>query len=189
MNTSSRFATAAALSVLLSACATQPSGEAANGWPFNGGYDATRFSTLTQINTGNVAALREVGRFRLPETLSFQSDAVVAGDTLYVTTRESTYAMDARTGEQRWVRRHEIKKPSPGRLGRGVAYADGRIYRGLVDGHLLAMDARTGDVVWDVIGADIDDGEFYTAVPVIWEGRVIIGNAGSDYGGIGHIRA
>jgi alcohol dehydrogenase (cytochrome c) len=189
MNTSTRFATVAALSVLLSACATQPSGETANGWLFNGGYDATRFSTLTQINTGNAAALREVGRFRLPETLSFQSDAVVAGDTLYVTTRESTYAMDARTGEPRWVRRHEIKKPSPGRLGRGVAYAAGRVYRGLVDGHLLSMDAKTGDVVWDVMGADIDAGEFYTAVPVIWEGRVIIGNAGSDYGGIGHIRA
>jgi alcohol dehydrogenase (cytochrome c) len=173
----------------MSACATQPAGQADNGWPFNGGYDATRFSPLTQINTGNVATLQEVGRFKIPETMSFQSDAVVAGDTMYVTTLTSTYAIDARTGEQRWARVHELKNPGPGRLGRGVAYANGRVFRGLVDGHLLAMDARTGDLIWDVIGADSKAGEFYTAVPVVWEGRVFIGNAGSDYGGIGHIRA
>jgi hypothetical protein len=78
---------------------------------------------------------------------------------------------------------------SPGRLGRGVAYADGRVFRGLVDGHVLALDAKTGDVIWDVVGADTDAGEFYTAAPVVWDGRVYLGNAGSDYGGIGHIRA
>src|SRR6476661_4109527 len=93
MNASHRIPAVAALSVLLSACATQPAGQADKGWQFNGGYDATRFSPLTQINTGNVASLQEVGRFRIPETMSFQSDAVVAGDTLYVTTRDSTYAM------------------------------------------------------------------------------------------------
>jgi len=70
-----------------------------------------------------------------------------------------------------------------------VAYADGRVFRGLADGHVVAMDARTGDVVWDVVGADSKAGEFYTAAPVVWEGRVYLGNAGSDYGAIGHVRA
>ncbi len=157
---------------------------------YNGGYDATRFSPLTQIDTKNVASLEEVARFRIPETMSFQSEPVVIGDTIYVTTRENTYAIDARTGAQRWVRHHELKDPgSPGRLCRGVAYADGRVFRGLVDGHVLALDAKTGDVIWDVVGADLKAGEFYTAAPVVWDGRVYLGNAGSDYGGIGHIRA
>src|SRR5438067_5768512 len=160
-------------------------------WPgYNGGYDATRFSPLTQIDTSNVAKLEEVGRFKIPETLSFQSGPVVVGDTIYVTTRENASASDARTGAQRWVRHHELKHPeSPGRLGRGVAYADGRVFRGLVDGHVVALDARTGDLIWDVVGADTNAGEFYTAAPVVWDGRVYLGNAGSDYGGIGHIRA
>jgi hypothetical protein len=58
-------------------------------WPgFNGGYDATRFSPLTQVDTTNVDTLREVARFRLLETLSFQSEPVVIGDTIYVRTRE-----------------------------------------------------------------------------------------------------
>jgi alcohol dehydrogenase (cytochrome c) len=159
-------------------------------WPqFNGGYDATRFSPLTQINANNVGSLREVARFKIPETTSFQADPVVVGGTLYVTTLHNTYAIDARTGQQRWVRRHDLKNPGPGRLGRGVAYADGRVFRGLADGHVLAMNASTGDVIWDVVGADPKAGEFYTAAPVVWEGRVYLGNAGSDYGGIGHIKA
>jgi len=124
-------------------------------WPqFNGGYDATRFSPLTQINTNNVGSLREVARFKIPETTSFQADPVVVGGTLCVTTLHNTYAIDARTGQQRWVRHHDLIDPGPGRLGRGVGYADGRVFRGLADGHVLAMNASTGDVIWDVVGAD-----------------------------------
>ena len=124
-------------------------------WPqFNGSYDATRFSPLTQINTNNVGSLREVARFKIPETTSFQADPVVVGGTLYVTTLHNTYAIDARTGQQRWVHHHDLINPGPGRLGRGVGYADGRVFRGLADGHVLAMNASTGDVIWDVVGAD-----------------------------------
>jgi alcohol dehydrogenase (cytochrome c) len=72
---------------------------------------------------------------------------------------------------------------------RGVAFADGRLFRGTMDGHVLALDAKTGEVVWDVVSVDYKTGEYYTAVPVVWNGLVIIGNSGSDMGGIGHIRA
>ena len=99
---------------------------------YNGDYDGTRFSSLTQINNGNVASLQEVARFKIPETLSFQSGPVVIGDIMYVTTLVNTYAIDARTGLQRWVRHHDLKNPGPGRLGRGVGYADGRVFRGLL---------------------------------------------------------
>ncbi len=194
MKISYRFTAIAALSLLLASCSMPPGSpegppQSDTGWHFNGGYDATRFSSLTQINTGNVATLREVARFKIPETMSFQSEVVVADGTIYVTTRTSTYAIDARSAEHKWTRVHEFKGESPGRLGRGVAVADGKVYRGLVSGHLIAMDAKTGNVIWDVVGADVKGGEFYTSVPVVWEGRVIIGNAGSDYGAIGHIRA
>ena len=69
-------------------------------WPgYNGGYDATRFSPLTQIDAKNVETLQEVGRLKIPETLSFQCGPVVVGDTMYFTTVKSTYAADARTGQ------------------------------------------------------------------------------------------
>ena len=88
---------------------------------FNGGYDAARFSPLTQINTNNVGSLREVARFKIPETTSFQADPVVVVGTLCVTTLHNTYAIDARTGQQRWVRHHDLINPGPGRLAAGWA--------------------------------------------------------------------
>ena len=164
--------------------------KADTGWPgYNGGYDATRFSPLTQIDTKNVASLQEVARFRIPETMSFQADPVVIGDTMYVTTMKNTYAIDARNGIQRWIHHFEPRSMGLQTSVRGVGYADGRVFRGTPDGHLLALDARTGNVIWDVQGTDPNAGEYYTAVPVLWQGLVFVGNSGSDTGAIGHVRA
>jgi alcohol dehydrogenase (cytochrome c) len=196
MDARHRFCAAAAMFLVISGAAAQQTTPQASGaqtvaqWPgYNGDYDATRFSPLKQIDTSNVASLQEVARFNIPETLSFQSNPVVIGDTMYITTVTSTYAIDARTGQQRWVRRMEPKTYVLGTPVRGVGYAGGRVFRGTMDGHLLALDAKTGDVVWDVIGADMNAGEYYTVAPVVWDGRVFIGNSGSDVGAIGHVRA
>jgi glucose dehydrogenase len=113
-------------------------------WPaYNGGYDATRFSSLTRINTGNVASLAEVARFHIPETTAFQSGPVLIDGTMYVTTATNTYAIDARTGEQRWAQHFEPKSLGIGTPVRGVGYGNGRLFRGTPDGHLLALDAKT----------------------------------------------
>ena len=63
---------------------SQSDTERSNGewWQFNGGYDATRFSPLAKINTNNVGSLQEVARFKIPETMSFQSDPVVVGTSM-----------------------------------------------------------------------------------------------------------
>jgi alcohol dehydrogenase (cytochrome c) len=108
---------------------------------------------------------------------------------MYVTTVKGTYAVDARTGKQRWARTIPPKTQMIGTPVRGVAYADGRLFRGTMDGHVIALDAKTGDVVWDVVGVDYNAGEYYSGVPVVWEGRVLICNSGSDMGGVGHVRA
>ena len=178
-------------SSLAPSAATQPGGmRSGSEWPsYNGGYDATRYSSLSQINTGNVASLAEVARFTLPETTAFQSGPVLIDGTMYVTTANNTYALDPRTGVQRWIQRFEPKSAGIGTPVRGVGYADGRLFRGTPDGHLLALDAKTGNVIWDVVGADATIGEYYTAAPVVWEGRIYMANSGSDVGAIGHIRA
>jgi len=91
--------------------ADQPGGmHSSSQWPaYNGGFNATRFSPVTTINTGNVASLTEVARFRLPETMAFQSGPVLIDGTMYVTTSTNTYAIDARTAEQRWSHHFEPK--------------------------------------------------------------------------------
>ena len=50
------------------------------------------------------------------------------------------------------------------------------------------MDARTGAVIWNVVGAN-KPGEYYTSAPVVWDGLIYIGNSGGDYGAISHVRA
>lgn len=109
--------------------------------------------------------------------------------TIYVTTVVNTYAIDARTGAQRWMHHWDAKSMGLGTPVCGVAYADGRLFRGTPDGHLVALDAKAGAVTWDVVGADTTKGEYYTAAPVVWNGRVYMADSGSDVGAIGHIRA
>jgi alcohol dehydrogenase (cytochrome c) len=178
--------------VLLASCASpSSSGSQTNEeWPvFNGSYSANRFSTLKQINKENVRNLAVVGRYQLPETTSFQTGPVVVGDTIYLTTATNTYAVDARNGALRWSHSYSTTKLGIGTPVRGVAVAKGHVFRGMSDAHLIALDAQTGKVVWDIKVFDEDKGEYFTAAPIIWKNRLYIGNSGSDIGAIGHLMA
>jgi len=156
---------------------------------FNGSYSADRFSSLKQITTENVDSLVQVGRCELPETTSFQAGPVVVNNRLYVTTATATYALDARTGKLLWTHKYTPKSFGIGTPVRGVAYADGRLFRGTPDAHLLALDAKTGKVIWDVVGANAEVGEYYTAAPIVRKGSIFLGTSGSDVGAVGHMRA
>ncbi|HEY3396870.1 MAG TPA: PQQ-binding-like beta-propeller repeat protein [Armatimonadota bacterium] len=156
---------------------------------FNGGYAADRYSPLDQINTHNVQSLRRVGGCQLPETTSFQAGPVMVRGILYVTTATTTYALNARNGQMLWKNQYHPKSMGLGTPVRGVAYSAGRLYRGTPDGHLLCMDAETGRIIWDVVGADASKGDYFTAVPVVWQGLIYLANAGSDIGTIGHLMA
>lgn len=169
--------------------AAEPSTESMDWRMYNGNYSADRFSPLKQITRDNVNSLSEVGRYQLPETTSFQSGPVVVGDAMFVTTATSTYAVNAVTGKLRWSHKYPARSLGLGTPVRGVAYSEGRLYRGTPDAHLIALDAGTGKVIWDVEAFDTAKGEYLTAVPVIWDGRLYIGNSGSDVGAIGHVRA
>jgi alcohol dehydrogenase (cytochrome c) len=159
-------------------------------WPmYNGRYSGDRFSPLQQITRDNVTSLAEVGRYELPETTSFQSGPIVIGDAMFVTTATSTYAINATTGKLLWSHRYSPKSLGLGTPVRGVAFHEGRLYRGTPDARLIALDAKTGDVIYDVQAFDAAKGEYITAVPIIWEGRLYLGNSGSDVGAIGHVRA
>lgn len=83
---------------------------------------------------------------------------VLVDGTIDVTTAVNTYAIDARTGAQRWVHQFQPKSMGLGTPVRGVAYADGRLFRGTPDGHLPAVGAKTGAVVWDIVGTDAAKG-------------------------------
>jgi alcohol dehydrogenase (cytochrome c) len=162
--------------------AAPPAG--AGDWvTYNGPLAGDRYSSLAQITTGNVAGLRQVCAFDMPDTVSFQSGIVAAGGTLYVTAFNNTYAFDGATCRQRWKQ----TRPEPAnwlKVNRGVAYSDGRVFRGTGDGHVLGIDASTGRLLWDVAIANAKIGESVPMAPVAWNGTVFVGNAGGDNFGV-----
>jgi alcohol dehydrogenase (cytochrome c) len=105
--------------------------------------------------------------FALGEQASFQSGPVVVGGTTFVTTAERTWALDAATCALRW--KHEYRYyPRPDfdiQVNRGVAWASGRLFRGANDGRVYALDAITGEELWNVAVGDVKKGETFPAAP------------------------
>jgi alcohol dehydrogenase (cytochrome c) len=156
-------------------------------WPtYNRSLEGHRGSPLAEIDTGNVARLRPVCTFPLGERASFQSGPVVVGGTMFVTTAEGTWALDAATCALRW--KHEYRyHPRPDfdiKVNRGVGWTSGRLYRGANDGRVYALDAYTGKELWNVAVGDVERGETFPAAPIVWSGLVFIGNAGGDNFGV-----
>ena len=154
-------------------------------WPgYNRTLKSERFSPLNQITTKNVANMKQVCAFDLGEAGNFQSGIIVVNNTLYATTEKNTYAIDPTTCQQKW--KHHYEKPTPEglRVNRGVAYADGKVFRGINTGYLMALDAKTGKFLWESKMADPAKGESIPAAPIVWNGMVFIGQAGGDNRGV-----
>ena len=155
---------------------------------FNKGYLGYRYSKLTQIDAQNVRNLRQVCSFKLGEQGSFQNGPIVYDGVLYTTSALGTFAIDAATCEPRWSYRHQ-----PGHVfqpnNKGAAIAGGRVIRGTPDGHLIALDARTGALLWDRTIMDSSEGEFATAAPLVWKDVIFLGKAGGDMGIRGEMMA
>jgi glucose dehydrogenase len=153
-------------------------------WPgFNRGLDSQRFSPLSEINTTNVRNLKTKCTFDLGEAVNFQTGPVVVDGTMYLTTENDTYAIDAATCSQVW-KYHGDFASLGNHVNRGLTYSNGHIYRGMNDGYLTAFDAKTGSIIWRSKAADATVGENLPAAPVVWNGMVFIGQSGGDLVGI-----
>ena len=178
---------AAMAGVVLTAIA---SAAAAADWPsYNNGYPSQRFSPLTEITPENATTLKPVCEIALGDDGAFQSGPVMVGDTIYVTTSHTTVALDARDCSARWRHFYMPEEDDVFAVNRGVAYLDGRLFRGTPDGRLLAIDAKTGKELWRVKAGEPAEGEFFSAAPVAWNSLVFIGPAGSDWGIKGRVAA
>lgn len=158
----------------------------------NKDYSSQRYVDLDQITPANVARLKEVCEIDLNEPSWFSSGLLMVGRTLYVNTRRITYAFDAATCELRW-RYVIVEGPLTGTgNNRGLAYLDGTLFRGAANGHLIALDAATGDVRWDIQHATPSSfflGESFVSAPIAWNGEVFTGIATSDFGVRGRMMA
>ena len=148
-----------------------------------------RFSPLKQIDAGNAKDLRVQCLLQLGELGSFETSPIAWHGTLYLTTVHKVFAVDGANCAVKWT--YNYVPPDPEHLpgNRGVALYRGALYRGTADGHLIALDAATGRLLWDVRAADGALGYEITGAPVAFDGKVFTGEAGADTGIRGRIHA
>ena len=168
------------------------------GWPVYGQNNSnTRFSPLKQINATNVGKLKLAYSFSLASLRSNESTPLVIGDTMYVTSSwgpKFVYALNAATGERKWVYEPEIPDDVM-QYGccdvqnRGAAYADGKLFIGRLDGKLTALDASTGKELWTADVVDYKQGSVITSPPLVVKNKVITGFGGGEYGARGSLQA
>jgi PQQ-dependent dehydrogenase (methanol/ethanol family) len=154
-----------------------------------------RYSTLDQVNRDNIGQLELAWSFDLYTRRGVEATPLMVGGTVYVSGSWSmVYALDARSGELKWFYNPEVDRSFLARgccdaVNRGVAYADGRIFASTYDGRLVALDAATGDVQWDVQTTDRDKSYTITGAPRVMKDKIVIGNGGAEMGVRGYVSA
>jgi alcohol dehydrogenase (cytochrome c) len=155
----------------------------------NKDYSGQRYVDLDQITPANVGELKQLCEIRLNEPVYFNSGLLKVGRTLYLTTFRGTYALDAVTCQLRWRHVIDFKQRPAGLSNRGAGYLDGKIFRGTVDGRVIAFDANTGRLLWDVPAANPSQHEAFISAPIAWEGKLFLGIGVSDNAIAGRLMA
>jgi quinohemoprotein ethanol dehydrogenase len=191
--------------LLLAACASESyfdqqraaqTGAAAN-WPDVGGNaDESSFSQLRDIDVGNIERLGLAWALDLPGEGTLEATPIAVDGVLYFTgSYADVYAVDVSTGALLWKYEPQTWKVNPRKMNfglpvnRGAAYAAGRVFVGALDGRLIALDARSGEVLWSVDTIPAKMFNVSTGAPRVFNDLVIIGNSGADFGARGFVTA
>lgn len=158
-------------------------------------YAEDRFSLLDQINKDNITSLGLAWTSELNSKRGVEATPLVADGVMYLTGAWSiVYAMDARNGKLIW--KYDPKVPGKTAenlccdvVNRGVALYKGKIFAGTLDGRLIALDAMTGQLAWEVLTVDSTKPYSITGAPRVVDGKVIIGNGGAEFGVRGYVSA
>ena len=167
--------------------------EPQNWLTYGGSYKSQRYSALDQINRQTVSRLKMAWAYQLRPGV-VETSPLVADGVMYVTEPPSTVtAIDVRSGRPVWTYTPAIPPDvivigSPP-VNRGVAILDDTVFLGTVHGHLIALDARSGGVRWDVTVQDNRSGYYLTLAPLALDGKVIVGVSGAETGIRGFIDA
>ena len=161
-------------------------------------YANTRYSTLDQINTGNVASLKVAWSFDTGTKHGLEAAPIVANDTMYIATPwpNRIFALDlTKPGAPlKWT-----FDPSPSRaakgeaccdwVNRGAVYADGKVIFNTLDAYTIALDANSGKQLWKTRLGDIANGETITMAPMVVRDKVYVGVSGGEFGVRGWLAA
>jgi alcohol dehydrogenase (cytochrome c) len=167
--------------------------EPQNWLMYSGDYAGHRFSTLDQITTANASGLVPKWAYQTMAGGKFETTPLVVDGVLYGTGQDDrAYALDARSGRPIWQYQRALPsdiRPCCGRVNRGLAILGDKVFLGTLDAHVIALDAKTGNVVWDVNAVDYRGGYSFTLAPLAIKNLVIVGISGGEYGIRGFIDA
>ena len=159
-------------------------------------YEEQRYSPLVQINKNNIDNLELAWSFDMSSTRALESTPIVVDGIMFLTSEWSiVYAIDAKTGNEVWYYDPEVPKDWGRKaccdvVNRGAAVWKGYVYSATLDGRLIKLDAKTGELVWE-IDTLIDRARDYTitGAPRIANNLIFIGNGGAEYGVRGYVSA
>lgn len=151
-------------------------------------YSNQRFSPLKDINAGNVSSLSPVALVQTGITSSFETTPIVVNGVMYATTpvvdnKMKILAIRANSGDIIWESTYTLSdfKICCGPVNRGVAVGYGNVYVVTLDDRLIALDAASGEVRWNVAVADPTVGYSETMAPQVYKGKIIVGSAGGEW--------
>lgn len=160
--------------------------EPGNWLTYSGNYAGHRFSTLDQINDGNVGNLKPAWSYQVGSLQKFETTPLVVDGIMYISEPPShVTALDTRTGRPLWKYRRVLPddlRVCCGQVNRGVAVLGDLIFVGTVDAHLVALNANTGAVRWDIEVANYKAGYSITVAPLAVKDKIVVGIAGGEYG-------
>jgi len=168
-----------------------------NNWAMQAGdFSNHRYSKLKQINAGNVKKLQVAWMFSTGVLRGHEGSPLVVGDTMYLHTPfpNNVFAIDLGTQKIRWKYAPKqdpavIPQMCCDTVNRGLAYADGKVFLQQADSTLVALDAKSGNVVWTAVNGDPKVGAVNTNAPHIFKDKVITGISGGEWGVRGYISA
>jgi quinohemoprotein ethanol dehydrogenase len=158
-------------------------------WPEYGRtFSEQRFSPLDQINRQTVPKLGLAWSLELPDVWNVSSAPVEVDGVIYIAVGFSViYAVDAVSGKMLWSYDPKVdgKKMRMAWGVRGLAFWDGKVIAGVQDGRLFALDAKNGKLLWETLTTEPGDNRYITGAPRVFNGKVIVGHGGADFG---HVR-
>ncbi|HTR36124.1 MAG TPA: PQQ-dependent dehydrogenase, methanol/ethanol family [Bryobacteraceae bacterium] len=167
--------------------------EPQNWLSYSGGVESQRYSALSEIKPENIKNLELKWVFQSRSTEKFEATALVVDGILYtVQAPNDVVAIDAATGRVFWIYSYVPSteaRPCCGRVNRGLAILGNTLFMATIDAHLIALDAKTGHVIWNKEVAKPEAGYAATLAPLVVKDKVIIGTAGGEYGIRGFIAA
>jgi len=166
---------------------------AANWISYHGDYSGHRYSGLSEINTTNIVQLRAQWVFHAHNSSRLEVTPVVVNGVMLATAANEAFALDASTGREVWHHSRPTSEglidDASGHINRGVAVWRNRVYMQTDNAHLLCLDARSGNLIWDVAYADWNKNYGATGAPLIVKDKVVVGTSGGDDGVRGFVAA